>query len=372
MENKFTIDQKALSSILAAMQPICNKRTTIDATNYILFQIANKEIVLKSTDLEISLQSSCVLQESSVKSHLSFLVSGKRLFDVVKELEGILVCTFTGTQLRIKAEGVNLALNVKDTEAFPPFPERIENLMHMDSTDLKEMLDGVSFVIPQSNSNSALNGLLLEVSDDAFSMTTTDGHSLARVSSKKYTLGEPKSWLIPRRAVFELKKILDTSNDKTIFLGTCANQLVFSGDLFNFFTKLLSDSFPNYKPILSKSGFIPAKIDRSKFIKTLKRSSCLLSGQFLATRFRFDNSSLHVAMNNKDVGNLEEDLEIISEETINIDTRFYSPYLLNGLQVLSDAQAAFYLKNNNKPIIFESIGQNFTTTYLVMPVSSSN
>ena len=57
MEKKFAIDQKNLCSLLTAMQPICTRRTALDATSNILFHVSAKELVLKSTDLEISLQS---------------------------------------------------------------------------------------------------------------------------------------------------------------------------------------------------------------------------------------------------------------------------------------------------------------------------
>ena len=113
------------------------------------------------------------------------------------------------------------------------------------------------------------------------------GIVLAQIQTPKTTYSEAKTWLLPRRAIFELKKILETIQDTTLFLGMCGNQLVFSGEQFNFFTKILADQFPNYRTILDKNAFVPATIDRSRFLKTLRRSVCLLSNQFIATKFTF-------------------------------------------------------------------------------------
>ena len=88
MENNFNIDQKSLLSVLTSMQPICSKRTTLDTTSSILFHADHKELVIKSTDLEISLQVSNQLENSSFTESKSFLVSGKKIFDLIKELEG--------------------------------------------------------------------------------------------------------------------------------------------------------------------------------------------------------------------------------------------------------------------------------------------
>lgn len=369
MANRFLVNQKELFTILAAMQPICTKRTTLDATSSILFQVGHKELVLKSTDLEISLQASCPILESSMIDTASFLVSGRRMFDLVKELEGTIGCTFENSQLSLTAGTVHLGLNIKDAESFPPFPERIENLMHIDARFLLDMLDKVAFLIPQNNANPSLNGLFLEISSEGLIMTTTDGHCLAQVRTPQFKLDKNHTWLLPRRAVFEIKKILENSEYPTVFVGVCGNQLVFSGESFNFFTKLLTDQFPHYKTILEKNDFKAATLDRSPFIKTLRRSACLLSGQFLATTFGFDQEVLRVSIENKEVGTLKEELPLHDFNGTQLDIRFYAPYLLNGLQAFSDEHITFYLKNSTKPIIFQADKPEYHITYLVMPVS---
>ncbi len=376
MKNAFVVEQKSLLSILASMQPICTKRTTLDATTSILFQVGHKELVLKSTDLEISLQASYLLKESDIAEPRSFLVSGKRLFELVKELEGDITFCLDDKQLLLKAGAVDLALNIRDAEDFPPFPERIENLMQLDAQFLLELLNKVAFLIPQNNANPALNGLFLEISDKGLKMTATDGHCLAQIQTPTYTLDESRKWLLPRRAVFEVKKILESSDDASIFLGLCGNQLVFSGESFNFFTKLLINAFPEYTTILEKKEFIPARVDRMHFIKTLRRSSCLLSGQFIATTFGFEPEKLNVSIQNKEVGKLEEEVPLAEFSGDALNIRFYAPYLLSGLQVFPDKHIQFYLQSQSKPIIFEANGANEDNTYhmlyLVMPVAQTN
>lgn len=367
MQNRFVIDQKFFYGLLSSIQPICSKKTVLDTTSNILFALNGKELILKSTDLEISLQANCSLIENNIIESRQFLVSGKRIFEVVKELEGPISCLLENHQLTLQANDVNFSLNIKETQEFPPFPERIENLLSLDSKLLLSMVESVAFLIPQNNVNQALNGLFFEIAQNALIMTTTDGHCLAQATSP-FISNSVMSWLLPRRAIHELKKILETCPDETIFLGTCSNQLVFSGEFFNFFTKLLVDQFPSYSAILDKSAFLPATVDRAKLIKTVKRSTCLLSGNFLATKFAFEPNLLRVSINNKEVGTLDEQIAVNGVKDA-IDIRFYSPYLLNGLQALSGSEVTFYLKSSVNPIIFEYSDDKYLMTYLVMPVS---
>ena len=369
MKQHFSIEKKALLPLLSAMQPICTKRTTLDATSMLNFQVGHRELVLKSTDLEVSLQASCQLEESSFTEPISFLVSGRRIFDILRELDGLITFELTHNKLELVAQGVNMSLNIKDSQEFPAFPERIENLMSLSTVDLVALLESVSFLIPQNNSNPGLNGLFMEVAPEGLTLTATDGHCLAQARASNYTLGTARSWLIPRRAIFELKKLLENFGDQAIFVGTCAHQLVFSGELFNFFTKLLSSPFPEYRPIMDKNAFFPACIDRSQFVKTLRRSACLLSGQFLATKFTFKPENLKVSLYNKEVGSLDEELLLNGFHADEMEVRFYTPYLLNGIQALPDGALQFYLKDSAKPIIFESEKDQLKVTYLVMPVS---
>jgi len=369
--NSFVIAQPTIFSLLSSMQPICNKRTPLESTESILFSIAPRELTIKATDMEISLQATTEI-ESSVNDNMSFLVSGKRIFDIVKEMEGDIIFTLDGNALNLRCGGVDLSLNIKSAQDFPAFPERIENLMHIDAQFLVNLLNKVSFLVPSNNSNAALNGLLLEIDNKGTSMVATDGHSLARITTSKYTLAEKHKWLLPKRAVIELKKIIEVGGTEQVFLGMCGSQLVFSGPNFNFFTKLIASPFPEYAPILDKQGFVPARVHRGDFSRTLKRTGCLLAGQFLSTTFTFAREGLDVKLSNKEVGSLKESLPLSMFDNSPVESRFYSPYLLNGLQVLSGDMVNFHIKNSMRPIIFDDAGDDYAFTYLVMPVSAVN
>lgn len=369
--NSFLIAQPTIFALLSSMQPICNKRTPLESTESILFSVAPRELTIKATDMEISLQSTAEI-ESSVNDNMSFLVSGKRIFDIVKEMDGDIIFTLEGNALHLRCAGVDLSLNIKSSQDFPAFPERIENLMHIDAQFLVNLLNKVSFLVPSNNSNAALNGLLLEIDGKGMSMVATDGHSLARITTNKYILAEKHKWLLPKRAVMELKKIIEVGGTEQVFLGVCGSQLVFSGPNFNFFTKLIASPFPEYAPILDKQGFVPARVHRNDFSRTLKRTGCLLAGQFLSTTFTFAREGLDVKLSNKEVGSLKESLPLSTFDNSPIESRFYSPYLLNGLQVLSGDMVNFHIKNSMRPIIFDDAGDDYAFTYLVMPVSAVN
>jgi len=373
-EHSFIIEQKPFLALLSSLQAICVKRTTLDVTSYILFQVNYKEIILKATDLEISLQVSYHQETDHVTTPCTFLVQAKRLFDLVKELDGTITCIFEDNQLHLKTDSVNVSLHVRNAQDFPPFPEKIENLISIESSLFAELINKVAFLIPQNNPTVALNGLLIEISDQHLRMTATDGHCLVQVKTNKLSIAQKRKWLLPRRAIFEIKRILESLEEPIIFLGICGPQLVFSGTMFNFFTRLLQDTFPEYETILNKKEFLPARVDRQHLVKTLRRSACLLSGHFIATHFNFSENQLAISLVNKEVGQLAENIPLESFAAVPFSMRFYAPYLLSGLQVFNDKSITFYLAQQTRPIIFESIctEKQYEMTYLVMPVAANH
>jgi DNA polymerase-3 subunit beta len=371
----FIVEQKQLVAILTAMQPICNKRSPLDVTTSILFYITPKELIIKSTDLEISFQASCALEEVTITQEMSFLVPGKRLFDLVKDLSGLVTFELDGSRLLVKASRMKCALSIQSAELFPTLPEKIENILHCASEELLAMLEKVVFMIPQSTTTPALNGLFIEIDANGFALTATDGHCLSHVHNTAWTLQEYHSWLLPKRAVIELKKILETSLCAgPIFLGTCGNQIVFSTDTFNFFSKVLTDQYPQYKPILLHDTFFQLQVLRDDLVGALRRAGSLLAQQFIATKFTFDatHKTITTHLKNKEIGEIKEEVSLQSYTGENLVIYAYAPYIINGLQNIHQKNITMYILSPVKPLICTfDINEHTAGTYIIMPVSAS-
>ncbi|MFC1854536.1 DNA polymerase III subunit beta [Candidatus Dependentiae bacterium] len=372
MKESFSVDQKSLVAVLSSMQPICCKKTALDVTASVLFHANSRELIIKSTDMEVSLQCSISVDNAPDKD-VQFLVHGKRLFDLVRELSGTLTFTWDGKEIAIAAgmagDKLGISLSTSNVDDFPPFPERIENMMDVDSDFLRRVFDRLTSLIPQNNANPALNGLFMECGEQGTSFVATDGHSLAKLETEQYKLDESHSWIIPKRAVLEFKKTLEASNASRVFIGTCSGLLVFSGGNFNFFTRLIADKFPHYQPILERKDFTSGEIDRNILMGALRRAGCLLAGKFLSTQLRLSESkTMTVSLKNKEVGQLTETLDLKEYNGKEIVSNFYSPYVLGAAQAVGGEVVNFSIKAGSTPLFFHTSDQDGEFVYLVMPV----
>jgi DNA polymerase-3 subunit beta len=371
---QFFVEKQAIFSTLQSVQPICAKRTALDVTANILMQISPAELVLRATDLEISFQSSFQI-ESSLTENFQFTVHARRLMELVKDLEGNLCFAWDGSSLSISSNrnpDVGIVLATSPTDNFPTFPERIENLLDMDAHFVRSAINQVDPLIPSANANPALNGLLIKFDAEGVCFVATDGHSLAQLKTSKYVLSESYEWILPKKAVIELKKTLDLAAPERIFLGTCAGQLVFSGGNFNFFTRLIADKFPNYQPILDREDFSTGKIDKSLLCATLRRANSLLAGKFISAKFKFDKGSLEIWLDNKEIGSLKERVPLLGFTGPTISCSFYPPYVLTALVQVPQDTTSFMIKQGISPLFFDVSSNDVESTYLIMPVVNND
>ncbi len=383
MKLSFSLDKHLFVNFLSLVQSICGKRTAIDSTANILFKVdSENEIILRATDLEVSFQFAI---PAKIHSHeiTSFCVNAKRLHDFVRDLDGELLFEFDGSTLSINyGDGESwdkdfyLKLSTSDHMLFPIFPENIENIIDLDTVSLQTCIDKIYQL--SNAQTSIIAGFLFDFDQEGFNIAVTNGHTLSLAKTSAYALTEPQSWVLSKKAVGELKKLVDFLNtpgagfSNQIFLGTCKGQLVFSGNGFNFFSKLVNEPFPNYKPIIaSLESFSKGRISLKSLLPSLKRVGYLLNGKFLPATFDFSNNKVKISFVNNDSGSFSEAISFDNLCNLNYSFKFFTPYLLSACSAFEEKDVEFLIKeSNSSPIVLSFDNEGTTFVHLVMPVVS--
>lgn len=383
MELVFTVEQKALFQVLSLIQGICNRKTALPATNNVLFIVGdNNEIIIRATDLETSLQ--FVLPVKFFYSDFpSFSVNAKRLFDFVHELKGFVFFSYNGSILTLSAGDFienppvepefHLNLFTADVSLFPAFPERIENLSSLDGNFLRFALNKAASIPSPTTASSIANGILFELDSTGCSIVSTNGHALIFCKNNLVSLSESKNFVLPKKSVAELRHVLDEFCDNEeksveVFLGLCKGQLVFSGTSFNFFSRLITDPFPDYKSILNYQDTPKARLNLSLLQPVLRHVSFLLGGKFLPTTFSFLKSRIKLSFNNPDSGSLIESISFVPFTEFEFTVKFFSPYIATACSLFDEKEIDFFLGKHNQPIVFLNEIESTKLLYLVMPI----
>ena len=111
---------------LIPMQGIVERRTTIPVLSHILLRVEGDRLHLASTDLDVSLTSSC---EAEVASSGSIAVQARKFLEIVRAV-GAEVVSLTleeEKRLRIEAGQSRFKINGLAAEDFPTLPEVSED-----------------------------------------------------------------------------------------------------------------------------------------------------------------------------------------------------------------------------------------------------
>ena len=120
-----------------------------------------------------------------------------------------------------------------------------------------------------------------------------------------------------------------------------------------------------YTPIDISMKYLNHLVGQLETLLTTERLSPLHADYFEGLRWQSDHSHRRnlVLFLGSSIGNFDAE---------KLEMRFYSPYLLQGLQSFDADKLTCFLKNNTRPIIFKAEGDMYHLMYLVMPVSANN
>src|SRR5262249_15490040 len=250
---EITVSKFELLRELSATQGVVERKTTIPILSNYLLEAAGDKLSLTATDLDLSLRTSCNVK---VKKEGSCTVPARKLHDYVKLLpdaeipfkllENHWVSIRCG---RSSTKMVGMARS--NFPSLPAFP--VAGVVKVPAPVLRGMIAKTGFAIANEESRYTLNGALMVLKPESITMVATDGHRLSHVERSGETFdgisGEMKT-LIPKKAMEELKSLLDSTDVETVEFAKDESTLYFRIGPRLLTSRQLTGQFPNFEAVL--------------------------------------------------------------------------------------------------------------------------
>jgi DNA polymerase-3 subunit beta len=227
--------------------------------------------------------------------------------------------------------------------SLPAFPTA--GVVKITGQVLRGLIARTCFAISSEESRYTLNGALMLLKPESITMVATDGHRLAHCerSGEKFEgiSGEMKT-LVPKKAMDELKSLLDSTDADTVEFAKDDSTLYFRIGSRLLTSRQLTGQFPNFEAVLPK--------DNSKSI-TLNNSD-------------LNSAILRVAQ----FGESEDSIEAPYDgETLTIG--FNAQYLVDFLKASGTDEVRLELKDSQSAGQFRPAeGDDYKYRYIVMPM----
>src|SRR5882724_7531508 len=254
---EITVSKSELLRELTATQGVVERKTTIPILSNYLFEASNDKLSLTATDLDLSLRTVC---NAKVKKEGSCTIPARKLHDYVKLLPDadITIKLLDNHWVSIRCGRSNTKMVGMARSNFPSLPVfPAAGVVKIPAQVLRGMIARTGFAIANEESRYTLNGALMILKPESITMVATDGHRLAHVerSGEKFegVSGELRT-LIPKKAMDELRSLLDSTDADVVEFAKDDSTLFFRIGPRLLTSRQLTGQFPNYEAVLPKDN----------------------------------------------------------------------------------------------------------------------
>ncbi len=308
---EFTIKQNVLKEELGYIQGVVERKSTIPVLSNILIEsLGEGSIRIVGTDLDVTIRCDA---EAEIKTPGSICVQARKLFDIVRTLDGgdVHFKKDDNDWVKMKAGRANFRLAGVSREQYPEIPMFKSAPMTLPAEVLNYFIQSTAFAITNEQSRFTLSGAKFMLSGSTARMVTTDGHRLAFIEKEVGDTGDTSmDALIPKKALLELVKISrDTGGD--IQFGEDQNHIYFETEGRLLITRKLSGNFPNYEMVMPKDNDKTVVFDLGEMRSAVRRVALMADERNRSIRVTVREGEVEITAQSSEEG---EGAEVVPAE----------------------------------------------------------
>ena len=370
---EINLKREAFSSTLQNINSVVDKSTSSNKpilSNFVIRTVEGEgsQVEFSSTDYELSLVERV---EAEITEPGSICVNAKKVFDIVKELQGEDVKIRSTEQLWIHITCGSSEMRLPSVEVglYPQTVlEDLPQSVTISVDDLKQCIDMTLFAAITNESRRNLMGVCLSTtSEQQTRWLSTDGHRLAQIlkSVDDLNFSEDQEVIVPRKALTEVRRAADLFG-QTVVISFDERVMQFTGGRISFKTRLIEGKFPNCDPIIPKDNTMEIIVNRESFINSLRIVSSISSEKLRPVKLLISQGVLKMESEKADYGEVVDEIEI-GYEGDPFQIGFNSRYLLDVLIVIESEDIKLECKNSMSPTIIKStVDESFLS--VIMPL----
>jgi len=371
---KLSVMQENLARGLSVVSRAVSTRSTLPVLANVLLKTEDGGLRLTTTNLEIGL---IYWVPGKIETDGATTVPAKLLTDLVSSLQGgdrIEIETGPGETLHLKAGRFESHVKGIDADEFPSIQTTGERATtRIAQKELKRALEQTAFAAATDEARPILTGVLCRFEGETVTLAAADNY---RIAVKTIPILDPvgdTSVVIPARALNELMRILDDTDDPVdVVLAQGRNQVLFHLEGIDLVSRLIDGQFPNYQSVLPKTHTTRAILDREELLRAVRPAALIAheSANIVKLQIASNGESGITVSANAEIGDHVGQVEA-SVEGDGTSIAFNAKYLADVLERVTADQFALELQGPLAPGVFKPIGDDHYV-HVVMPVRTTS
>lgn len=372
---KATIERATLLRCLSHVQSVVERRNTIPILSNVLIDASDGgTLKVMATDLDLQVVEN--MAAASVESPGAITVSAHLLFDIARKLpDGSQVSLETAdNRMTVKAGRSRFSLPTLPRDDFPVIVEGdLPTSFEIPARTLAELIDRTRFAISTEETRYYLNGIFFHVSDEdqpVLKAAATDGHRLARFTIQRPDGAEGMpDVIVPRKAVAELRKLLEESLDGNVQVDLSASKIRFTlggegGVVLT--SKLIDGTFPDYSRVIPTGNDKLLKLDPRSLYEGVDRVATIATEKTRAVKMGLENDKVTLSVTSPDNGTAAEEVPA-DYRADGMEIGFNANYLKDILHQIDGDTVELHLADPGAPTLIRQ-NEKAQALYVLMPM----
>ena len=364
---KLTIDRMSLLRPLGHVQSVVERRNTIPILANVVLRAEEGELSLTATDMDmdIATEVGCSVMTSGTTT-----MSAHLLYDIARKLpDGAEVeIAVNDGHAMVSAGRSSFRLPTLPVEDFPAISSNeLPMNFSLTAADVRDLIDATRFAISTEETRYYLNGIYIHKAESGeLCAVATDGHRLAMTHQALPSgAAQMPSIILPRKAVSELRKLLDDF-DGDVLIGLSETRAEFRFGVVRLTSKLIDGTFPDYTRVIPVGNDRIMQVDVSAFSAAVDRVSTIASEKSRSVKMGLRSGVLTLSASNTDASSATEELEV-SYDGPEMEIGFNARYLLDIAGQVNSDMVEFALADQGSPSLVRAPGDE-ASLFVLMPM----
>jgi DNA polymerase-3 subunit beta len=258
--------------------------------------------------------------------------------------------------LNISAENSKFNLLCLPVDNFPNFTDDFKsNGINLDREKFLSLLNKTKISMSNDETRHYLNGIYIHSTvfnkKSYLTGVATDSHRLSSSSIPVENLDNFKSFILPKKTVFQLCNLLQ-ENEKKVFLNTSDTKIQFKIGNSKIISKIIDGKFPDYHKVVPKNNNKTLLVNAKDFIHSIERVTTVSIDRKEGVRLTLGKDYIQLFVNSSSSGEGKEVLKAnYNSEDLTIS--FNSRYLLDIASEIEDEKLAMNLNDAVSPVLIQ-------------------
>ena len=367
---KFTCNTRELSEACSNVMRAVSTKMTIPTIEGILIECGSDTLSLTGYDFEFGINT---ILQANVTEPGSIVINAKIISDIIRKLpDGKVTFETSATSVSIISGAAQYNIMGIDAEDYPELPSVSGGYpLFLNEAVLQKMVNQTLFAVADNESAKPVHtGLKFELSLNQLKLIGVDGYRLAvRTETVQYD-GEDISFIVPKKTIRELIKLMGTDGDKNVSISVGKRHIVFDVENYSVISRLLDGDFLDYNAAIPKTATTTVLINTDDAINCIERTLPVIENDKKnPIRCLFDNDEMRVST----VSSLGRVVDYthanVSGDRVEIG--FNSKFILDALHAADTDQVKIELNSAVSPAKVMPINDD-SFLFLVLPMRLKN